>query len=430
MFLSFTHLPNTSKMNAIIFICITLAFSPFVFAGRCSHVESQLVTVDDGYVRGKYHPSRSEIYETLSFLVQSGYEKGADVALVDKGCLVVDLQGGTKYDGSNDIYDSNTLTNVFSSSKGVLALAIAIAVDRGYCCYSDKVSKYWPEFAVNGKENITIGQVVSHSAGLPAAPQYSMTDSLNWTVVRTIIQGITPLWVPGSAFGYSPLLVGPLVDNILRSVDPWGRGIELYAEQEIFGKLPGTEIYYRGSDEIDDRIAELTNQTSKAALEGYINLFCSAPQFYIYCLALVNPREITNPYLWNNASYRRMEAPAGMVYTNARSLARMYGALAHEGSLNGIIRPQSLREATREIYRGPDALSGEPEVSYTQAGWERPAGQYRYSDHMSSFGRDGLGGQIAFADPDAKIGFAYLTRNFIWPATNPNTAAMTNAIDD
>lgn len=161
----------------------------------------------DGFVAPGWNSVRDAF--TANFI--DGFDIGATVAVYHRGKAVIELSGGWKVDEKNtkriDIYQNDTLQFVYSTSKAVIAAAVALCVERGLFSYDDRVSQYWPEFGVNGKESITIHDIMAHRAGLPAVREkISLSDVLNWSRMTELLAAERPFWSPGSKHGYGHLL--------------------------------------------------------------------------------------------------------------------------------------------------------------------------------------------------------------------------------
>uniref|UniRef100_A0A915CZX0 Beta-lactamase-related domain-containing protein n=1 Tax=Ditylenchus dipsaci TaxID=166011 RepID=A0A915CZX0_9BILA len=164
-----------------------------------------------------------------------GWEKeGAAIAIYHKGKLVVDLYGGYADKSALIKWTENTKTIVFSASKAVGSLAIAMLVDRGHIQYNDKISKYWPEFAQNGKADITLQWIMTHQAGLAVLDHFvTLEEAYQPELIAKILEKQKPNWEPGTKTGYHAITYGWLVDLIIRRVDPLKRGIAQFVREEI-----------------------------------------------------------------------------------------------------------------------------------------------------------------------------------------------------
>ena len=158
-----------------------------------------------GVCQGEIGGTTAEGWQFIRRLFQENFDEerdlGASVAVYHQGRLVVDLWGGVFDRACQQSYDDTTLQLVFSTTKGLVAVAAALCVQRGYLDYSALVTKYWPEYGQNGKENTTVADILSHRAGLPY-DSVTFEDYLNWTTMIRSLEQQRPLWPPGSTHGY------------------------------------------------------------------------------------------------------------------------------------------------------------------------------------------------------------------------------------
>uniref|UniRef100_A0A0K0DH67 Beta-lactamase domain-containing protein n=1 Tax=Angiostrongylus cantonensis TaxID=6313 RepID=A0A0K0DH67_ANGCA len=177
----------------------------------------------DGLVDDKFQPVRDSFrlttmmkYTCFRQNFSDGWERGgAAFAVYHHGKLVVDLWGGYADESCNRRWNDDTITVLFSCTKSVTAICMAMLVDRGLCDYSDKVTQYWPEFGQHGKHDITIEMILSHKAGLPyfehAITLADLTDGLR---MATIIEKEKPKYEPGAKTVYHVLTFGWLIDQV------------------------------------------------------------------------------------------------------------------------------------------------------------------------------------------------------------------------
>jgi CubicO group peptidase (beta-lactamase class C family) len=309
--------------------------------------------------------------------------------------VVLDIWAGWADRKRTTAWDERTLAPVFSTTKAVAALMIARLVDAGKLDYGQTVASVWPEFGQAGKDAVTIEQAISHQAGLPGFPE-PMDPALwaDWDAICAMLAAMAPMWPPGSASGYHPVTVGYLVGEIFRRVD--GRTIGTAFRQDI-GEPFGLELWIGLPNGADDRLAELVRPTAMPEF-GEINEPTRA--------AFLAP--------WSSAAgkaaadYRRMEVPSTNGYATAEALARLMGALANDGWLEGdeILSPALIAEAARERIRGQDLVL--PFVMSWGAGFMRNAPNFPWGPGRDTFGHSGWGGSCAFADPPRKLGGAYV----------------------
>jgi CubicO group peptidase (beta-lactamase class C family) len=324
-----------------------------------------------------------------------GEELGARFTLVREGEVVVDLMAGHADRKHAQPFDARTLAPVFSVTKAVAATLIARLVDKGALAYGQTVASVWPEFAQGGKAGITVEQVLSHQAGLAGFPE-PMEPSLwfDWDAICAKLAAMAPLWPPGTASGYHPITVGYLVGEIFRRVD--GRTMGTALREDLAGPF-GLDIFIGLPDAEFDRVAE---QQRPSALPdfGEINPATTA--------AFLTPW--SSPAGRGQADWRRMEIPSANGHATAHGLARLMGALAHGGRIDGqqILSPAMVAEAARERIRGRDLVL--PFEMSWGAGFMRNEPNFPWGPGRASFGHSGWGGACAFADPEARLGGAYV----------------------
>ena len=275
--------------------------------------------------RAEIGGTTAEGWEFVRPLFEENFVKerdlGASVAVYHQGRLVVDLWGGLVDRDCQQPYDDNTLQLVFSTTKGLVAVAAALCVQRGYLDYSALVTKYWPEYGKHGKENTTVADVLSHRAGLPYE-LLPLEEFLNWTAIIHSLEEQRPVWPPGSTHGYHALTYGWLAGELVRRVDPKGRTLGGFIQEEIADVI-GMDFYVGLPVEQLSRVAPIT--------------------FSIADLQAIN-LTIQNTFLvYNEPRVQRAEIPGANGITNARSLARLYASLI--GELDGGARPRLLTES-------------------------------------------------------------------------------------
>src|SRR5262245_9578272 len=185
-------------------------------------------------------------------------EIGAACAVYKDGVKVVDLWGGYRNGLTRTPWSPDTLVTMFSTTKGVSSLAVALAHSRGLLDYDEPVATYWPEFASGGKESVTVRQLLSHQAGLAAIDQpLSIADLADLDVVAGALARQVPAWTPGTRQGYHGISLGWYEGELLRRVDPAGRSLGRFFADEVAGPL-GLEFHIGLPDTVDpDRVARI-----------------------------------------------------------------------------------------------------------------------------------------------------------------------------
>lgn len=360
------------------------------------------MSTNDSRVHGHTHPRFAGLREAFARSLEDGLEQGAAVAVVLDGQLVADLWGGQRTEQAGQPWQADTLVNVWSVSKGVVALAVAMLAERGLIDYAAPVARYWPEFGAAGKQAITVDQLMSHQAGLDGlSVGLSEAQMFAGQPMVQALAAMAPLWPPGSRCVYHPITYGHLAGELVRRVD--GRSLGRFIAGEISTPL-GLAFFIGLPEELEPRVAEMT-----ADDKAYDWIRHGAQSAYPHAFA--NPT--LSPIAPNQRAWRAAEIPAANGQSDARSLARLYGALARGGEVDGVrlISQPGLDRAVAVRFDGVDACSLAPTVF--GAGFRRGAigfGPHVGPDH---FGHTGWGGSVAFADPARRLGFAFVTRRLL-----------------
>ncbi len=323
-------------------------------------------------------------------------EIGASACVIRDGEVVVDLWGGHADAARTKPWTRNTLANVWSTTKGMGALVAGLLVERSLMAYAEKVSKYWPEFAANGKGDITIGQLLSHQAGL-CGPTVSTTveEMCNHALMAERLAAQAPLWTPGSRSGYHALTVGILLGELVARVT--GKSIGTYFDEEVATPF-GVDFFIGLPQSEDARTAEMVPaKTSNMLDASTLNLSQK--------VAMGNPApDATIP---NQRFWRAAELSSANGQGTAASIARVYGALASGGQIEGkdLVQPSTIRAMTALQIEGKD------EVLAMQARWG--AGfilnvDGLYGPNDAAFGHSGWGGSFGMADPKTGLAVAYV----------------------
>jgi CubicO group peptidase (beta-lactamase class C family) len=369
--------------------------------------------------QGDTAPGFEAVREAFERNLAEGHEHGGAVAVWLDGKPVVDLWGGTRDLAGRLPWQRDTLVNVWSVGKGVVALAVAMLVERGQLDYAAPVARYWPEFAAKGKQDITVDQVMSHQAGLDGLPVHLSEEQRQaWSPVIAVLEAMQPNWEPGSVCVYHPETYGYLAGELVRRVD--GRSIGRFVAQEIAEPL-AVSFYFGVPEAQDHRAAEMsaTHEAYDWVRQGAASAYPHAYRNRTFSATAPNER-----------GWRAAEMPAGNGHSDARALAKIYGALAAGGTVDGhqLLGHRSLARAVEERFRGVDASSGAPTVF--GAGFR--IGAIGFGPHVGAghFGHTGWGGSVAFADPARKLGFAYVTNRMLGfdNGVDPRRAALLDAV--
>jgi CubicO group peptidase (beta-lactamase class C family) len=382
--------------------------------------------VDEGY---------GKVADAFRRNLTSGREVGAAFAVYRDGRKVVDLWGGLRDETSREPWQRDTLVTVFSATKGVASLAIAVAASRGLIDYNAKVADYWPEFAQAGKGEITVRQLLSHQAGLAIIdPPLTFSDLTDPEKMSAKIAAQAPMWQPGTRHGYHALTLGWYESELIRQTDSQRRTIARFFDQEIATPLD-LEFYIGLPAYVEhDRVAHLSTPTKATALRGAIKM----PPRQV--LALVNPFGLSKKAIAladgvkdvdiNSAEIRALEVPAGNGTGTARSLAKLYGVAATGGAELGLTTDvfEALKAPAVMPSKGARDFLGKADTSYS-LGFNKPTSKWVFGSSSTAFGTPGAGGSFAFADPDTGAGFAYvMNRMGMYPFSDPRELDLRQAL--
>jgi CubicO group peptidase (beta-lactamase class C family) len=355
----------------------------------------------DGTCDSRFRHVRDAFAENLA---QHG-EVGATVAVTVDGKPVVDLWAGYADAARTRPWTRNTIVNVASTTKGPTAICAHRAVDRGLLDLEAPVATYWPEFAQAGKAAIPVHFLLSHRAGLPAIETPLPTEALyDWDRMTRALAAQKPWWEPGTQHGYHTFTFGWLVGEVVRRVA--GKSLGRFWREEVAEPL-GIDCHIGLAAEHDVRVAEfipIPPPPGQPDLEEEL-LKNAGPMVQ---KATNNPPKTVADM--NTPAWRRAEIPAGNAHTNARALARVYGALACGGDVDGVrvLSPESIERARTEQASGPDAVLFGLPTRFGLGFSLPPEGAGFGLSSTAAFGCPGAGGSIGFADPDARVGFGYV----------------------
>ena len=342
-------------------------------------------------------------------------EIGAACAVYRDGRTVVDLWGGYRDGVTRAPWEQDTLVPMFSTTKGVASMAIAVAHSRGLLDYDAPVARYWPEFADNGKEHVTVRQLLSHQAGLCAIDEpLGLPDLVDLDRIAAAVGRQRPAWEPGTRHGYHGITLGWYEGELIRRVDPQSRTLGRFFAEEVAAPL-GLEFFIGLPDAVPpERVARIHGYTPAEMLLHLHEL----PARFV--LAFLNPRSITyrtfgNPRItglvneYNRRELQRAEIPAANGIGEARAVARAYGEFATGGKALGLTA-----DTLDALSRPAVAPSGgRVDVvlhieSVFSLGYVKPFPRFRFGSSADlAFGTPGAGGSFGFADPDVGVGFAY-----------------------
>jgi len=355
-------------------------------------------------VQGYFDLRFEAVRDAFGALFDGTQQRGAALCVQIGGETVVDLWAGVADNQGELVWHSDTLVNLFSCTKTFTGVAALQLVEEGKLQLDEPVGRIWPEFAVNGKETITLRQLLCHRAGLPAIRRPLAAEVLyDWDVMTAALAGEEPWWAPGTDQGYAAMTYGWLIGELLRRVDGCGPGESIVRRTAV---PLGLDFHVGLDDSEAHRVAYLTrtkNDFGDAAAQRLFKALMSEPES-ISVRAFNNPPSIMSS--GNKPEWRRMAQPAANGHGNARSLAGFY-----TGLLQGKLLDESLlREMTSEHSAGEDRTL----LAATRFGlgcWlDQPhVANATFGMGEQAFGHPGAGGSVGFADPERELAFGFVT---------------------
>jgi len=357
-----------------------------------------------GFVSPGFEAVRDAFAENFSLRK----EIGAACCVYRAGERVVDLWGGVRNKATGEPWQEDTMALVYSTTKGLAAMTLALAHSRGWLNYDELVCTYWPKFAQNGKDKITVRQLLAHQAGLFAL-DVPLDRNLIGDLDRLadVLARQRPAWEPGTRQAYHAITLGFYEGELLRRLDPQHRSLGQFFQDEIATPL-GLDFYIRLPSSIPDRrLAPLVDPSLTKMLFGFP---------FRMTLEIWNPRSnfrraLRGSELAHDEQHiyaRELEIPAGGGVGTARAIARAYSVFATGGKELRLL-PETLQEltapavpATHGFY--DECIKGDVQFSL---GFMKPNSGFSFGS-PTSFGMPGAGGSLGFADPEAGIGYAYI----------------------
>lgn len=379
--------------------------------------------VEAASVQGYVEPGFEAVMEAFARNLESGVELGGAFAAHVDGRQVVDIRGGVRDRTTGKAYGEDTLQLIFSATKGVAALCLhllGIDVDQ-------PVSRWWPEFAESGKEDLPLRWLLSHMAGLPTVDRrLSPAEVFEWEPVCEALAAQQPLWEPGTAFGYHALTYGWLVGEVFRRAS--GQTIGRFVAEQISGPL-GLDLWIGLPSELNERVSPVEMGPDLIESPGL------DPEGLLVRTGTLNHalgplREwINEPATWAT------ELPAGNAICDARSLSRLYASAIGpvDGSPQPLLSECQIRDVAIQQNQGYDLVFGSAGVHVDQPlglGFFLPCPNFPFGG-PGSFGHPGASGSLGLADPDRRLACGYVT-NSMKPTEGPDPRcrALVDALYD
>ncbi|RKT55505.1 serine hydrolase domain-containing protein [Saccharothrix australiensis] len=375
-------------------------------------------------------------------------EIGAACGVYVDGRPVVDLWDGLADREANRPWTEDTIVQVASTTKGATAICAHLLARRGELDVDAPVTRYWPEFGAAGKEDIPVRWLLSHQAGLPVVDgPLTFEQACEWDPVIRALEAQEPLWEPGTAHGYHAMTYGFLVGEVVRRIS--GKSLGTFFAEEVAAPL-GLSAWIGLPEQEEPRIARIENAapfTPEELTAGLIALTgLDADTVHAWVESMWTPDALqiragtlggaTDPgtgYFLTRA-WRAAEFPAANMLTDAHSLARMYAATVSDVDGVRLLDPATVERATAvqtdktRMYGLPPGLDIPADRSFYMALGFGLACRPLPLLGPGSFGHAGSGGSIAFADPDARVGFGYVTNHWSFRPDDPRASNLIKAV--
>ncbi len=380
-------------------------------------------------IEGSVTPGFEAVADAFASAMEGRSRAGAALAIRVDGIEVVDLWSGVADERDGRPWTADTASVIFSCTKGLMSIAIARLVQEGRLDYEARVTRYWPEFGVAGKEAVTVRQLVSHQAGLSAPSEdWAFTDVLDWNAATAKLAAQAPLWPPGSAYAYHALTHGWLLGELVRRVTGQGPGAYfagLIAEPlgvpAWIGLPPGhtgpvahlqvaPDLEALWAAESRRHLPDRPNWTLRAMTLGG-----ALPA----ALATVDGG-------FNDRRVREAQIPGAGGIATASALAAIWSATVTPTEGVQLLAPETVQMATRVETSGPPIFDAQAPFCRWGMGFQLDSEARRYLT-AASFGHDGAGGQVGFADPQHRVGFGFVT-NWMEAGEDRRATAVIDAL--
>lgn len=390
-FQNLLYLPFKYKMLISLFLCGSMNSS----AQIC------------GFVKPGFEP----VYDAFKKNFEDGKESGAALCVYHKGEKVIDLWGGVANRKTKTAWDKNTLVLFFSATKGMASLCIAKLHSDGKIGYDKPVAHYWPEFAKNGKQNITVRQLLSHQSGLCLwEGNLTVSELADRNKLVDKLENARPYWTPGEYCGYSAVLAGHYMSELIRRIDKKHRSLGQYFQEE-FAQPLGLEFYIGLPDSVSDaQIAriEMNNPLKRLFMlnkspKGLIKQMINPSSLCFKSMTLVKGYNVNERETW------RIEEPSGNGIGTAESVAKLYSLFslgAKELNISELTLSECAGPAIHPAFSDVDKVMGIP--LYYRNGFMKNGECSKPFPNDVCYGFGGASGSMAFADPINKIGYCYV----------------------
>ena len=348
-------------------------------------------------IQGECDPQFSKVKETFEKLYREDREIGSCFAVYKDGNPLVNLWGGFQDKDKTKPWQKDNLVTVYSTTKGVAAFCIALAMEKGLLKYEEKVSTYWPEFSSNGKEDITIGMLMSHQAGICSPETRNVEDYYNQSLMAEKLAGMPPIWEPGTASGYHSMTFGWLTSELILRVT--GKSLGTFFREEV-GDQHEIDFFIGLPESEDHRVAELVPF-------DIVRSENSEQQQVELTDAQKSQRNSAGTLdIQNTKAWRQAEIPSANGQGNAGGLAKLYSLIVPEDNSLKLLKDDTVNQMTTMQIEGRDLVLA-VQVRWG-VGFILNKHKIIYGPVEGAFGHSGYGGSCAFGDPENKIGVSYV----------------------
>lgn len=356
-------------------------------------------------------------FESVREAFSSGFDEkpdmGAALAIMRDGRMIADLWGGISDERGRTPWSHDTVSVIFSCTKGLVSILAARLVQEGRLDYDARVAEYWPEFAASGKSQVRVKDLLAHRSGV-SAPRLPLRteDVRDWDLVVARLAAQEPLWEPGTGYAYHAITHGWLIGEVIRRVT--GRTVgEYFAELVVAPRpldawigLPPAEHTRVAHMQVGPTLRALTAQQAASREAGVVDWGERAMTLGgALAPELIGPGPEDG---FNSPAIQAAEIPGAGGIASARALAGIWSAVICGPQGERILDDATLAAATTVQSEGPPVWDVPGPWPRWGMGFQLDSEARRYLTPRS-FGHDGAGGQVAFADPASGIGFAYLT---------------------
>ncbi|MEX2394205.1 MAG: serine hydrolase domain-containing protein [Actinomycetota bacterium] len=359
----------------------------------------------EGYCDERFAP----VADVLAKQLASDEHHGVAFAARFRGEPVVDLWGGKRNTPDGEApWQRDTMTICFSTTKGVAATALHMAMERAGLSYDTPVAKVWPEFGASGKDTITIAHLLTHQAGVPQIREEidSSDDLADWDAMVRVMEGLTPMWEPGTANGYHAINFAWLIGETLHRID--GRDVPTFLAEEIAGPLSMDGLFIGTPTSEHQRVAPLIAPPPPPGIDPDADLASFLPKDSVTYHAL-SPRGNLVTFLNSPVGMSSCIPSISGIFT-ARSLATLYAALDGGGIVDGVrlLEPDTIATISTVQTDRVDMVIPIPvrwRLGYMSGG---PTSVRALGPSSDAYGHVGAGGTIAGTDPSTGLAFGFV----------------------